>query len=183
MQKGPSRFWQGVIAVVVLLALITFVTHRWQYSKALKEISKLYKPSPDTDVTSSPDYNFSQFSGTVWKTKVKTAVAELNRYTGAKDVTLLAPVSFDDADPKYRPPPTMKSFTVLPIGTRLRIERLMKDNGAAGFVSATATLLDATNSESTVFLDPHFLAKNRFVWKGWSSSTNWDVDPDILEKP
>lgn len=183
MQKGPSRFWQGVIVVVMLLALVTFLTRRGQYSKALKEISKLHSPSPDTDATTMPYYNFSQFSGTVWKTKVKTAVADLKRYTGAQDVTLLTPFSFDAADPKYNPPPTMKSFRVLPVGTRLRIERLMEDNGAAGFVMVTATLLDGTNSENAVFLDPHFLAKNRFVWTGWSSSTNWDVDPDILEKP
>jgi hypothetical protein len=112
-----------------------FLTRWGQSSKAFKEISKLYKPSEDTDATSSPYYNFSQFSGTVWKTRVRTAVAELKRYTGAQDITLLTPVSFDAAEPKYNPPPTIKSFTVLPIGTRVRIERLMEDNGAAALKS------------------------------------------------
>jgi hypothetical protein len=76
----------------------------------------------------------------------------------------------------------MKSYTVVPAGASLRIARLMKDNGAAGFVMVTATLLDGTNSQKDVFVSPHLLAKNQFVWPGWSSSTNWDVDPDIVEK-
>jgi hypothetical protein len=183
MQKPPSRLWQWVILIAILLALTTFLTRRMHYSKAIKEISKLYKPSPDTDVSTSPYYNFSQFSGTIWKTKVRTAVADLKRYSGAQDITLLTPVSFDATDPKYNPPPTMKGFAELPVGTRLRIERLMKDNGAAGFVMVTATLLDGTNSQNDVFLAQHFVAKNRFVWPGWSASTNWDADSDILEKP
>jgi hypothetical protein len=36
----------------------------------------------DTDITKSPDYNFSSFSGTVWKTKVKLALADVEEYTG-----------------------------------------------------------------------------------------------------
>ena len=69
---------------------------------ALKEI---YKPRPDIDVTSSPEYNFSSFSGTVWKTKVKTALAEGKRYTGAPEIRLLAPHRFDPTEPRYIPNP------------------------------------------------------------------------------
>ena len=181
-RKLLSGFWRAIIPLVIVLAWIALLTGCGQSSSPYKEISKLYKPSPDTDVTSSPHYNFSSFSGTVWKTKVKTAVADLTRYTGAHDITLLAPIAFDSADPKYTPPPTMKSYTVVPAGASLRIARLMKDNGAAGFVMVTATLLDGTNSQKDVFVSPHLLAKNQFVWPGWSSSTNWDVDPDIVEK-
>ena len=75
----------------------------------------------------------------------------------------------------------MQIIAVLPVGTRLRIERLMHDNGAAGFVMVTATLLDATNSQKTVYLDGMLLAEeNRFIRYG--SSTNWVVAPDMLEK-
>ncbi|SRR5258708_6447240 len=139
---------------------------------------KGYKQPPDTDVTSSPDYNFSSFAGTVWKTKVKVGLADLKRYTGRHDTALLAPEDFDPTDPKYRPPVDMQLIAVLPVGTRVRIERLMKDNGIAGLLWVTASLDDG----KVVYLSDYLLAKNRFIWEGSSDSTNWGVDPDMLEK-
>jgi hypothetical protein len=136
---------------------------------------------PDTDVTSSPEYNFSSFAGTVWKTKVKVAVEDVKQ-GGLHQTWLFTPDTFDPTDPKYRPVAGGTVVSVLPIGTRLRIERLMKDNGNWGGVRVIATLEDGTHSQKTIYVDPELLAKNRYVWNGWSSSTNWDGDPDILEK-
>ena len=92
--------------------------------------------------------------------------------------TLLPPNGFDPTHPEYRRPAAMKIIAVLPVGTRLRIERLMKDNGNWGGLWVTASLEDG----KVVHLDDYFLAKNRFVWPGWSDSSEWDVDPDMLEK-
>lgn len=88
---------------------------------------------PDTDVTTLQEYNFISFSGTNWKTKAKTALAEIKTYSGERIITLLVPESFDPNHPKYRPPAHLiKVITELPIGTHLRIERLLKDNGNWG---------------------------------------------------
>jgi hypothetical protein len=137
---------------------------------------------PDTDVTSSPEYNFKAFAGTVWKTKVKVALADLKQYTGKHDLNLLVPKHFDPTHPEYTPAHHMQIIAELPIGTRLRIERLMKDNGEWGGVRVVAVLQDETYSEKTVYLDNMLLAKNRFIWIGWSDSKDWGVDPDMLEK-
>jgi hypothetical protein len=138
-----------------------------------------YKQPPDTDVTSSAKYNFAPFAGTVWKTKVKVALADVKRYNGWHEATLLPPDAFDPTHPKYRPPPDLEELiSVLPIGTRLRIERLMKDNGNWGGVQVTASLEDGR----VVYLLDDFLAKNRFLWPGDSDSKEWGVNPDMLEK-
>jgi hypothetical protein len=81
----------------------------------------------DTDVTSAPEYNFSLFAGTVWKTKVKVGLADLKQYTGKHDLNLLVPKHFDPTHPEYFPAHDMQIIAVLDPGTRLRIERLMRD--------------------------------------------------------
>jgi hypothetical protein len=136
---------------------------------------------PDSDVTISPYYNFSSFAGTVYKTKVKVAITDAIRYNGAHDTTLFPPNSFDPTDPNYRPVRDARVIIVLPIGTCLRIDRLIKDNGEWGGVLVSATLINGTNSRDKVFIDREFLAKNIFTWVGWSSSTNWGVNPEMLE--
>ena len=141
-----------------------------------------YGQRPDTDVTSSPEFNFKSFAGTVWKTKVKVALADLKQYTGKHDLNLLVPMHFDPTHPEYTPAHDMQIIAVLPIGTRLRIERLMKDNGEWGGIRVVAVLQDETYSEKTLYLDKMLLAKNRFVRTGWSDSKEWGVDPDMLEK-
>jgi hypothetical protein len=133
------------------------------------------------DVTSLPKYNFSSFAGTIWKTKVKVALIDVKRYTGKHELHLCAPSGFDQADPKYRPVPYSRTIVVLPVGTRLRIDRLMKDNGNWGGFEVTARLENETYSQKTVYVLPELLAKNRFIWEGESSSTNWGVDLEILE--
>ncbi len=132
---------------------------------------------PDTDVTASPEYNFASFKGTVWKAKVKVALADLKG-----DQYLLSPQGFDRADPKFTPPPVSKVLAVLPAGTRLRIERLMKSNGNWDGVRVTATIDDGTYKQTVVFLDPLLLNKNMFLWKEPSYPQTWGVNSDMLEK-
>src|SRR5437899_1342339 len=72
-------------------------------SNPYSAIRKLYQPSPDTDVSLVPQYNFSAFTGTVWKTKVGTAITDLKRYTGAHDISLSVPEHFDPTNPEYTP--------------------------------------------------------------------------------
>jgi hypothetical protein len=91
----------------------------------------------DSDVTSSPDYNFSSFSGTEWKTRVKVAVADIRG-----EIYLIAPDSFDPTDAHYRPIASCTVMSVLPVGSRIRIERLMKNNGDWGGVRVTAVVED-----------------------------------------
>lgn len=137
---------------------------------------------PDTDVTPSPHYNFSSFSGTVWKAKVKTVIGDVKRYTNEHALTIFPPEAFDPTHPKYRPVHDMRIITELPVGTRLRIGRLMKDNGNWGGVRVTVTLENGTYSNRLVYLDRMLLAQNRFITPAWSASTNWDVNPEMLEK-
>ena len=66
----------------------------------------------------------------------------------------------------------------LPPGTRVCTQRLMKSNDNWGGVWVTAALDDG----KFVHLMPDFLAKNRFVWPGWSDSKEWGVDPKMLDK-
>jgi hypothetical protein len=54
----------------------------------------------------------------------------------------------------------------------------MRDNGNWGGVRVTASLEDG----KVAYLLPELLAKNRFIWQGWSDSKDWGVDPDMLEK-
>ena len=136
---------------------------------------------PDTDVTSSPEYNFKSFAGTVWKTKVEVALADLEQYTRKHDLNLLIPMHFDPTHPKYTPAHDMQIIAVLPVGTRIRIDRLIKDNGSWGGVRVAAKLEDRTYSQETVFLDDMLLAKNQFTW-GVTESKEWGVNPDMLEK-
>jgi hypothetical protein len=145
-------------------------------------VKKLFSPSTDKDVSSAPEYNFSSFANTVWKTKVKVAIASTKRYTGAPEVSLLAPERFDPTHPRYSPGSDMRIVAVLPPGSRLRIARLMQDQGAWGGVQVEVVLLDGTNAQKSVYLDPYLLAGNRWS-RGPTSNTNWDADPNMLEKP
>src|SRR5260370_38715831 len=60
---------------------------------------KGYKQPPDTDVTSSPEYNFASFAGTVWKAKVKVGLQDLKGYTGSLDKAHHAHENFHPQDP------------------------------------------------------------------------------------
>lgn len=130
---------------------------------------------PDTDISSSPRYNFSSFTNTLWKTKVKVALADMKLYTGRHALTLVGPRAFDKTRPDYYPPDNTQIVAVLPAGTRLRIGHLMEDNGSWGGVRVTALLDDGREVNVSELL----LAQNKFFHT--SSSTNWGVNPETLE--
>jgi hypothetical protein len=134
-----------------------------------------------TDVTSLPGYNFSSFAHTVWKTKIKLALVDVKRYTGKHELALVSSSGFDSMDPKYRPLPYSQTIAILPVGTRLSIERLMKDN-RIGDLNVVVRLETEAHSGRTIYILPELLEKNRFIWEGKSSSTNWGVNPDMLER-
>ncbi len=147
-------------------------------------VKKLFRPSADKDVTASPEYNFSSFTNTIWKTKTKVAIANSKRYTGAYDISLVAPKHFDPSQPDYTSGSEKTIITVLSAGNRLRIKPLLKDQGAWGGVQVETILLDGTNAQKAVYLDPYLLARNRFSGGGLYSETNttWGVNPDMLDK-
>ncbi|HVU07396.1 MAG TPA: hypothetical protein VHG89_02500 [Verrucomicrobiae bacterium] len=173
---------KNVALKIVMLAMASvFLSGCGKSSNKYLDELKNYKQPPDTDVTQSPEYNFSSFSGTICKTRVKVAVIDSKTYTGKHSLGLFPPETFDPTNPKYRPIQGMRIITVLPIGTRLRIDRLMQDNGEWGGVWVAATLENGTNSQENIYVDPRLLANNEFIPKGPSSSTNWGVNPDMLE--
>jgi hypothetical protein len=162
-----------VIFGILILAMIFFFLN----GGPARIIVGILNSRPDTDVTLSPEYDFKAFAGTVWKTKVKVALAD-TKWRGRHDLTLLAPKFFDPTHPEYTPSRTDKIIAVLPVGTRVQIERLMQDNGNWGGVWVIGSLEDG----KVVIVEAHLLAKNRFIWQGWSDSKEWGVDPDMLEK-
>ena len=183
MRKPLSHCLPVIIFQMMVLMTISLLVGCGQSSnKYIKEL-KSYKQPPDTDATLSPQYNFSSFSGTVWQTKVKMALANFKEYTGVYHTYLFVPDRFDSTRSDYRPLPGMEIIAVLSPGTRLRVGRLIKDNGIGDQLWVTGTLVDTTNSERTIYLDQLMLANNRFISRGPSSSTNWGVNPDMLEKP
>ena len=165
MRKSPSAHWWFIPALFLILLLMAILT--------------LVRSCSDSDITSSDRYNFSSFSGTEWKTKLKVAVAEIDGI-----VYLIAPDSFDPTNAHYRPVAGCKLISVEPVGSRIRIARLMKDNGDWGGVRVTATLEDGSASPRTIYVERTLLAKNCFLYD-WvtSPSTNWDVNTNIFEKP
>jgi len=163
-----------VILGITILALIFFCLGG--FSRII--LMWLFKSRPDTDVTSSPEYNFATFAGTVSKTKVRTALADVKLYTGKHVSYVLHPNTFDPTDPNYTPAVDTTVIAVLPVGTRLRIERLMKDNGPGSILFVIGSLEDG----KIVYLSDYLLAKNRFTFPGSSDSRDWGVNPDVLEK-
>ena len=179
MRKFLSNLWPEAIPRVMIMALaFVFLIGCEKSNQYLKEL----KQQPDTDVTSAPKYNFSSFAETVWKTKVKVAVIDSETYTGKHSLGLFPPETFDPTNANYRPIQGMRIVSVLPVGTRLKIDQLMQDNGKWGGVWVTATVENGTNTQGNIYVDPRLLAKNCFIWAGWSSSKEWDVNPDMLEE-
>ena len=171
---------KNMLLIIMLKITALLLTSCGQSSETKAALNDLYKPRPDKDVTLSPEYNFSSFAGTTWKTKVKVAIAESERYTGAPETKLLVPQRFDSTHPSYIPTDHMKIVSILPVSSVLRIERLLKDQGAWGGIQVEAVLLDGTNVGKVVFLDGFFLVGNRWS-RGPASNTSWDADPEMLE--
>ena len=169
------------VALVNMIALILCGCGDSPDVAALKTAVKNYKSQPNEDVTGNPHYNFSSFSGTLYKTKVKIALAEVTRYTNERVVNLLPPDAFDSNRSDYRPVHNMHMISVLPVGTHLRMERLILDNGMASLLWITASIEGETNIQKIIYVDPGLLIKNRFVRGGSMSNTNWGVNPEMLE--
>lgn len=135
---------------------------------------------PDTDVSASPYYNFSSFTNTVWKTKGKVALTDTKQYTGRHALTLFPSKIFDPTQPGYNSVDlvNIRLIAELPVGTRVRIGRLMEDNGNWGGVRVKGVLDDGRE----VVIDDMLLSKNKFLNTTLTSpSTNWGVAPDMLE--
>jgi hypothetical protein len=173
---------ENVVFKIILLAMaFIFLNGCGKPSdKYLNGLNNDKQPSV-TDLTSSPKYNFSSFAGTLWKTKEKTALADVTEYTGAHHLYLLAPKHFDPTQPDFTTGNDTKVINAISSGIRVRIGRLLRDNGEGNILWVTGTLEKGTNSPQTVYLDFTLMAENRFIAPGWSSSTNWYVNPDILE--
>lgn len=168
------------ILLIAMLGLVAFFLTGCG-NPAEVAVKKLFRPSPDKDVTASPEYNFSPFTNTIWKTKVPTAIVNLKRYTGAPEAKLLTPQRFDPKHPRYSPPDGMQIIAILSPGTHLRIARLMEDQGAWGAVQVEAIIEDGTNAQKTVYLEGYLLADNQWN-RGQDAITNWGVNSDLLEK-
>ena len=136
----------------------------------------------DIDVTGSAKYNFASLAGTTWKTKVSVALADIKRYTGEHQLNLLAPRRFDPTVPNYAPVNGATVITILPAGTVIRIQRFVIDNGIGADNEVKGSLENGAYAGKEVNIDGYLLAKNRFLSPGQSSSTNWDVNPETLEK-
>ena len=137
----------------------------------------IYSITRDTDVSSSPKYGFASFSGTVWRTKVKLATGHLEGHT-----RLIPPIFFDKTDPRYLALPDLRELSILPIGSRVRIDRLIQDNGSWGGIQVTAMVDDGTGIERKVYLNTQLLAPNSFLDAIASSSKTWAVNSDMLGK-
>jgi hypothetical protein len=170
---GMNRPW-GSIQLVLLSMLLLGCDRTPQAA-----ISSAYAPSPDQDVTTSARFNFTPFAGTVWKTKVKTAIADIKRYTGAIDTKLLAPSHFDPSDPQYTPIKDLKVLAELPVGTRLRITRLLQDQGAGGNVEVEAVILDGANADRAVRVDGAMVHDTE---PSNAPKIVWGAAPNMLEK-
>lgn len=169
--------------IPAVIASVTLVFLAGCGNPAEEAVKPLFRPSPDKDFTAKAGYNFPPFAGTVWKTRTKTAIMKSKRYTGAWDIKLFIPERFDPAHPRYNPPVEAHIIAVLPPGTRLRISRLLHDEGAAGFLQVEAILLDGTNAQRAVLLDPLMLASNVFEGREQTTNRSWQVEPAMLEKP
>jgi hypothetical protein len=174
----------NIISGIIIFTVISFSPGCGKSSDPNITTLKNYKQMPDMDVSSDPRYNFSSFAETVWDTKVKVAVADAKHYTGEHAINLLVPMHFDPTLPEFTPGVETHVLAVLPVGTRLRVGQLMKDNGIWGGVRVTATVDDEPSMQKTVYLDPMFFGENRYIGGGPNavSITNWSVNPEMLER-
>jgi hypothetical protein len=165
-----------LLAILGMIVLIFLVFSR----SPMYLLRDAYRPKPLRDVTAAPEYNFRPFAGTVWKTKVKVALADVKTYTGAHELNLLAPIHFDMSDPEYTPGSGTHIISACPPGTRLRIGRLMQDQGAWGGIKVEVILLDGTNAQKAAYLDPMLLSGNHWL-RGPMGLKMWRADPGMLD--
>ena len=99
-------------------------------------------------------------------------------------------MQLDRAVPDYDGSVPRRVVRILPIGTRLRIERLMFDNGEGSQLWVTASLDDGTYPKKIVYVNWGLLAENRWIGgphpgvphpPGSETSRTWTVNPKYLE--
>lgn len=137
--------------------------------------------APPLDVTQDQKYEFKDFQGTVWRTKVKVALADITRRQDRTQITMLPPCLFDSTHPGFISLQYLTIIRVLPIGTKLQINRLMMTFGNAGGVYVEASIEDGTTFE----MSHHFSNKNKFIHGSWDEkdfTNKWGVNPEMLEK-
>ena len=151
---------------VMLAAAISLLNGCGKPSNKVAELvdeAKNYTQPPDTDVSKSPEYYFSSFAGTVWRTKTKTALVKMKLYTGRQVTAFVPPDAYDPTDPQYRPiQGEWHIVTVLPSDAMLRIDSLIQDNGIGSPVYVIASLKNANSQATNLYLDAEFLANNSF---------------------
>ena len=137
---------------------------------------------PPKDVTRSPHYNFLSFAGTVWKTKVKVALADVTIYNGTHHLMLLRRRAYDRTDPKYTGLlDPYRIISMLPAGARIRIARLWFDTGEGSLLWVTASLDSGTYYRKTVYVSGPLLAKSLFLDGDPALPRAWAVNPKYLE--
>jgi len=138
---------------------------------------------PDSDVTKNPRYFFSSFADTQWRTRTKTALAEMKLYTGKQVMAFVSPRLFDPKDPEYMAVPNtyLHVVTEFPPGAIIRINQLIQDHGIGSTVWVIVSLENETNYQTTnLYLDTQFLANNSF-FRGPVTLHRWGVNSNLLE--
>jgi hypothetical protein len=112
---------------------------------------------------------------------VKVALADITRRQDRTQITMLPPCFFDRTHPGFISLYYLTIIRELPIGTKIRINRLMETFGNAGGVHVVASIDDGTTFE----LNHHFSNKNKFIHRSWDEkdvTNKWGVNPEMLEK-
>jgi hypothetical protein len=170
---------QGIAAVAVIGAFIVVLIclNSLDGSHALEDA---LNQRPDVDVTTSTNYHFASFAGTTWITKTETPVVEVKSDRGKQTVFMVPPRALDPTSPMFIAIQGAKVLSILPVGTKISIERLMEDRGARGGFYVCCRVIGGTNNPAMVQMSPFFFAPNRYLYQ--SSSTKWSVNPVLLER-
>ncbi|MBL8824096.1 MAG: hypothetical protein JNJ77_16035 [Planctomycetia bacterium] len=135
---------------------------------------------PPLDVTQEEKYEFKEFQGTIWRTKTRVVLADITDRQDRTEIIMLAPCSFDRNHPEYSPPYHLTVIKEIPIGTKIRINRLLETFGNAGGLDVEGTIDDGT----TFQLCHRFLNKNKFIYRYWDKKdviSKWGVNQELLE--
>lgn len=143
--------------------------------------------SSDIDVSNDKKYNFSSFSGTHWKTKGKVAIVELTDYRDVLRLVILPPKSYDKEHPDYTPGVAINRIvTELPEGTLLQIDKLFVESDSEQLARVSVSMKEISTAivdrNARVYIDRSFLKVNRFQFRGWTNDSDWDGNPELLEK-
>lgn len=162
------------IGILFLMAVFVAIV------SGVQKLNHLFSP-PDTDVSGVPAYNFSAFAGTMWTNKTVLAYGELKDYRGRTITCLLAPDSFDETHPDYSPVAGFRLKRLVPVGTRIKIMHLMRDNGIGGGIDVTATMYSEKTAEEIGWIDNGLFLPIRFLGGTEDpTATNWDCRPELL---